>query len=140
MEYDSVSVKVMRSYDYCHFEIVLGQDTIGNKIQPAFNEHDVNEMRKEAARLVDEGVRQYIEMKKQLDFQNSSEYEFERRQAQLVKVIKNFPDKSQWTPEIKALEKRCNDLAFQRNRDYDYQDDWAESQISDEREDDEIPY
>jgi hypothetical protein len=47
------SVKVMRSYDYCHFEVCLSLDkemTLG----------EINNMRKDAARLADEAVRQYI--------------------------------------------------------------------------------
>ena len=48
----SGAVKVMRSYDYCHFEIQLASSdskTIG----------EIDEMRKEAARLADKAVKQY---------------------------------------------------------------------------------
>lgn len=49
-------VKVMRSYDYCHFEIELASDD-----DLTFRE--VNDLRKQSAILVDEAVRQYKEMK-----------------------------------------------------------------------------
>lgn len=47
------SVKVMRSYDYCHFEVSLS-------IDDAATDADVDELRKRAARLVDKAVRQYV--------------------------------------------------------------------------------
>lgn len=46
------SVKVMRSHDYCHFEVSLGYDA------PATLEQ-IDALRKEAARLADKAVEQY---------------------------------------------------------------------------------
>lgn len=48
----TASVKVMRSYDYCHFEVNLGTT------EP-ISLDDVDEMRKRAARLADKAVKQY---------------------------------------------------------------------------------
>ena len=59
MGYDKASVKVMRSYDYCHFEIVLGRDQTDKINAYEITENDVDGMRKEAARLVDKAVEQY---------------------------------------------------------------------------------
>jgi len=46
------SVKIMRSYDYCHFEICLGTDEDIPLV-------DVDKIRKDAQRLVDKAVDQY---------------------------------------------------------------------------------
>jgi hypothetical protein len=46
------SVKVMRSHDYCHFEVVL---TSSEANTPQL----VDELRKTAARLADKAVEQY---------------------------------------------------------------------------------
>ena len=44
------SVKIMLSYDYCHFEIALASDE-------EMELKEINEMRKDAQRLADEAVR-----------------------------------------------------------------------------------
>ena len=46
-----ISVKVMLSYDYCHFEVSLTEEGLDMQ--------GVNELRKKAQRLADEAVRQY---------------------------------------------------------------------------------
>ena len=48
----SASVKIMLSYNYCHFEVCKGSDSdLTNK--------EINEMRKDVQRLADEAVRQF---------------------------------------------------------------------------------
>ncbi len=109
-------VKVMRSYDYCHFEISLGTD------QPVTNK-DVDDLRKEAQRLADKAVEQYKIAKSDALWQASSIDELRRLKLD-VKVIKeNFP-KSEWTPEQKAKVKALEDTIFRQSQPYDYQDDW----------------
>lgn len=51
------SVKIMRSYDYNHFEVTLSSDE-------DMTLDEVNEMRKSAARLADQALLQYQLMKK----------------------------------------------------------------------------
>lgn len=140
MEYDSASVKVMRSYDYCHFEIVLGRNDAGGLTEPVFNEHNVDEMRKEAARLVDKAVEQYKIKKNSLQGSFDIESDMDRLRDK-YKVFSESKPKDCWTPEEKAIKKKLDDLIFEyKNNYYDYQDDWTESHISDEREDDETPW
>lgn len=105
---DHASVKVMRSYDYCHFEIVLGTD------MPACPKQ-VDELRKEAARLADKAVAQY-KIAKQNAF--NLEYDELTRQAKEVQKIAE----NERTPEQMALLKRYKD------RFYDYEDDWSDDQ------------
>jgi hypothetical protein len=49
------SVKVMRSHDYCHFEVALSATIDDGLERPV----QVDELRKTAARLADKAVEQY---------------------------------------------------------------------------------
>jgi hypothetical protein len=100
------SVKVMRSYDYCHFEIVLGSDT-------AFTPQQVDELRKTAARLADKAVAQYKVAK-----ENAFKLEYDELTRQ-AKEVRKIGEKDR-TPEQMAILKRYQDRA------YDYEDDWYE--------------
>ena len=119
MEYDHASVKVMRSYDYCHFEVVLGRDN-----GQALNEYNVKEMRKEAARLVDSAVEDYRKMQAFLRFKNETAYEYGRLQDEVKKFHELEPDTDKWSDKQKALKKRLEDLDYYRSLEYDYQDDF----------------
>lgn len=102
------SVKVMRSYDYCHFEVTLGTDEDMTLEQ-------VDDMRKSAQRLADRAVLQYALAKKLIP---SQKYEYGELGRQVKAIKENYP-KSEWTPEQKAKVKALADFVF-----YDYQDDW----------------
>ena len=117
------SVKVMRSYDYCHFEVQLASDEIKTIAE-------IDAMRKEAARLVDKAVKQYAEFKGFLAWKTSTK--FGRGVAtERAKEIKVRPE-SEWTSEEKATVKLASDIEFWRSREYDYQDDWDEDYPEDE--------
>ena len=104
------SVKVMNSYDYCHFEVYLGSDEDMSLKQ-------IDDMRKDAQRLVDKAIDQYKTAKTLIPYQPGKHKELKR----LVQIIKeNYPS-SEWTPEQKATVKALDDFEF-----YDYQDDWEE--------------
>ena len=105
------SVKIMRSYDYNHFEVSLS-------IDEELTVEQVDDMRKDCARLVDKAVEQYKEFKSAASRCVDSEL---RRQA--LVVIENYP-KSEWTEEQKAIVKRHEDNVYWASREYDYQDDW----------------
>lgn len=77
--YESASVKVMRSYDYCHFEVVL---SLRETEKTFITADDVNSLRIEAARLADEAVRQY--KKTQLAERAMSELEHIERLPEVV--------------------------------------------------------
>ena len=108
------SVKVMLSYDYCHFEVVLASDqdlTLG----------ETNELRKSAQRLADEAVRQYKIAKTKAGNRLARDSEKHRLEEQ-VKVIRQEPI-SEWSAEDKAKVKALDDDAYWTQHDYDYQDD-----------------
>jgi hypothetical protein len=115
------SVKIMRSYDYCHFEICLGSDEEMTLDQ-------IDAMRKEANRLVDKAVEQYKVQKQVLEF-NSQYYKFER----LNKIVEDIRKKSEseWTETEKANVKRFEDLCHVMNKKYDYEDDYDDAYLDD---------
>ena len=107
------SVKIMRSYDYNHFEVSLSTDEEVTLEQ-------VDNMRKEAARLVDKAVKQYRVAK---DHSVKTLNSVLQQQAQAIR--ENFP-KSEWTEEQKAKVKQAEDNVYWANRNYDYEDEWQE--------------
>lgn len=121
MNITSASVKVMRSYDYCHFEINLGvaHDSSGNPV--SLNPADVDELRKTAARLADKAVDQYKVAKensaKILNDRSLREYE-----ARAVEEIEKRPEGDRTVNEI-ARVKAFRDRAY-HERKYDYEDQW----------------
>lgn len=106
------SVKIMLSYNYCHFEIALSDETV-----KTFAE--IDGLRKDAQRLADKAVHQYQVAKRE-----ASNMIYGGRKTEVEKAAKivreNFP-KSEWTPEQKAVLKAWEDFQY-----YDYQDDWPE--------------
>jgi hypothetical protein len=119
----NASVKVMLSYDYCHFEVVLSGEI--DTLEAADN------MRKDAQRLADKAVAQYKVAKKAANKLAATKAGLERLEFD-VKVIKeNFP-KSEWTPEHKAKIKALADAEFRAGLRYDYEDDWEEDPWQDE--------
>ena len=110
------SVKVMRSYDYCHFEVSLATDKELASI-------DIDDMRKEAQRLVDKAVKQYTVAKEDA-LNRSQAFMLLPSLSQRAKIIvENYP-KSEWTPEQKAEVKAYEDAEFRASLYYDYEDEW----------------
>lgn len=119
---DFASVKVMRSYDYCHFEV-----TLGYSLDPEHNTHPVNldrvdELRKHAMRLVDKAVEQYKIAKRQAE-SNDNTYSLDQMERKVTIIKENFPQ-SEWTPEQKATVKAYEDALHRSSSRYDYEDDY----------------
>lgn len=112
----SVSVKVMRSYDYCHFEIALSSSE-------ELTLKQIDEMRKEAQRLVDKAVKQYRIAKADAGKRHGIEYTIMGLKDKVDIINENFP-KSHWTPEQKAIIKEYEDSLFRQALYYNYEDDW----------------
>lgn len=97
------TVRVMRSYDYCHFEISLD-------CPEGASLDEVNERRKEAALLVDEAVRQYKIAKKA-----EADREWHQRDVEAtlkrVDAIKERPQ-SEWSVEEAAIMRAYEDKSF----------------------------
>lgn len=104
------SVKVMRSYDYCHFEISINRDDLSSI-------KAINSVRIEAAKLVDRAVDDYKKYKQSIA--HSERNSFERSDLiNKVKIIKENYPQSEWTPEQKATVKRLEDLEFADRFEY----------------------
>ena len=114
------SVKVMRSYDYCHFEVNLAADVDCPPDSPEWFQQ-VDNLRKNAARLADKAVAQYKVAKAAHQSEESS-WDSMRYAAEQAE---RTPE-SDRTPEQKAAIKALADARFTRRR-YDYQDDWNET-------------
>jgi uncharacterized protein YicC (UPF0701 family) len=113
------SVKVMRSYDYCHFEICIGADD-------AKSDAEIDELRKRAARLADKAVEQYKIAKNVEGSKLSRSGEYERLKRE-VQDIERLPDGDR-TPNQVAKVKLLADRNWQEyiSERYDYQDGWDE--------------
>lgn len=112
---ETASVKVMLSYDYCHFEIALSGEVASIE--------DVDNMRKEAQRLADKAVKQYKIAKADISRRIHTERDLARLQKQADILKENFP-KSEWSPKQKALIKSLEDARYHLNFIYDYEDKW----------------
>lgn len=117
------SVKVMRSHDYCHFEVQLSAECADLDA--------VNDLRKEAAILVDEAVRQYKIAKNK----ESSRGYNEPRYSSLLERAKEIEakPKNERTPEEAAILRGLADHQFAKEfheDDYYYCDPEREHHFS----------
>lgn len=112
----NASVKVMNSYDYCHFEVTLSSEDVSLE--------DVDNLRKEAQRLVDKAIKQYKIAKRVASIDLTPSQELKRR-AQAIR--ENYPQ-SEWTPEQQATMKEYEDRSFRASLSYDYEDEWEDNE------------
>lgn len=115
---ETVSVKVMRSFDYCHFEVAL---TASQVQEP----EDVDQLRKSCARLVDKAVDQYKIAKHNFELMMDDAAILERMEAR-AKQLSAIPE-DQHTPRDKAILKALEDRTHKIRSRYDYQDDYDEA-------------
>lgn len=113
------SVKVMRSYDYCHFEVNLSASVDCPPDSPEWFQQ-VDNLRKNAARLADKAVAQYKIAKTAHQNEENSWYSLRYAAENAEKT-----PESERTPEEKAAIKALSDARFAQSH-YDYQDDWNE--------------
>jgi hypothetical protein len=113
------SVKVMRSYDYCHFEISLGMSGDSESIPL----DAVDRLRKDAARLADKAVEQYKVAKEHASLVEQDVIGFNNLKYAAERA--ELTPEEQRTPQQKEAVKALNNYNFQRER-YDYEDDWKE--------------
>jgi hypothetical protein len=113
----SASVKVMLSYDYCHFEV-------SKSVDENITDKDINELRKDVQRLADEAVRQYQIAKQKAESREKDIYEKRRFLEIYERAIVKGPESR--SAEEKAIIKQREDEnwaeEYERNN-YDYEDD-----------------
>jgi len=114
----SASVKVMLSYDYCHFEVSKSTDE-------NLSDKEINNMRKDVQRLADEAVRQYKIAKDRAANRTDGKYQIQNFIAQCERALKK-PEGERTINEV-AMLKRFSDEKWQekmeREWDYDYEED-----------------
>ena len=118
----TVSVKVMLSYDYNHFEIALSDDSLNSDMR---QDDYANHLRKRAQRLADEAVRQYKKAKEMAI--NRLHREGERaRLIHEVEMLRQRMPESEWSAEDRAKVKALDDADYWDGYQYDYDDDFTE--------------
>lgn len=121
---DVAGAKVMRSYDYCHFEITLSTSLTGIEGNIDDRAKAVDDLRKQAARLADKAVEQYkIAKEWALKQAYSNDTEKIERLQKLANEIRAAVPEHERTVEEKAILKALADERYAA-RQYDYQDDW----------------
>lgn len=125
---ESATVRVMRSYDYCHFEVVLtvrAQEDLTRSRGPSGPSEStsrpvtltiVDQLRKEAARLVDKAVDQFRKKKHAIEVTENWETAHLRKLAQEA----GAEAEADRTPEEMATIKAYQDRLFEAR--YDYED------------------
>ena len=114
------TVKVMLSYDYCHFEIsktIVNEITQGSVfVAPGISQQEIDEARKDCQRLADKAVGQYRTAKDMATKRLGNSYE----RMQLEKEVRDIKQKKDEfvTPEDKAKIKALEDYNH-----YNYMDD-----------------
>jgi hypothetical protein len=109
----SASVKIMLSFDYCHFEISLSNE--------ASTPAAANELRKTAQRLADEAVRQYKVSKEEASKRSEASCMLPALKSEVAEIKKLHPD--EWTPRQKGTVKALEDAEFTAAHKYGYDDD-----------------
>lgn len=115
----SASVKIMLSYDYCHFEICLGSDR---------DMCDVDELRKSAQRLADKAVHQYKIAKRVAEKNLQDDYHRRSLESEVKMIEARVPEEKR-TPEMLAKIKALQDQEHVEGRSYNYEDDFDESEL-----------
>jgi hypothetical protein len=111
------SVKIMLSYDYCHFEVCKSTDE-------NLTDKEINELRKETQRLADEAVRQYKIARRKAELRNSDNFKKEIFLKNYGHAVRKMAEDR--SPEEIALVKQRNDKDWEdhfNQNEYDYQDD-----------------
>ena len=115
----SISVRVLKSFDYCHFEVTLGLQENG-VIYPLSRADD---LRKEAARLADKAVEQYKLKKRSIGKLEEAEYIIENTREEAAAIIAIA--ETDRTPEQQATLKAFKDAVYEVEHSYDYEDSFG---------------
>ncbi len=113
------SVKVMLSYDYCHFEISKSTDV-------DLTNEEIDAMRKDCMRLADKAVAQYKIAKKQQSIRLARIEERNAMEREVAR-IESKPECDRTIGELAKL-KAFKDRNWEEyiSAKYDYQDDWED--------------
>ena len=115
----NVSVKVMKSFDYCHFEVQLASDDFPASASQAAVVAEADALGIEAQRLCDAQIRRYQRHKQHLSGANPyADYEVRR----VLAAVHDVADTDR-TPEMRALVKAAADYMHWRDSEFAYDDE-----------------
>lgn len=109
----SASVKVMQSYNYCHFEASM---TLEN--ESGLTAHNIDAARKDCQRLTDKAVKQYQKAKEMAAKRNDGQYQMENFRSECERIKKK--DEHDRTLKEIAMLNQYEDENWQSQFDYDY--------------------
>jgi hypothetical protein len=117
------SVKVMLSFDYCHFEVSKSSDT-------DLTNDEIDTMRKDCMRLADKAIAQYKVAKDQQYVRSAREEEKKEMEREIARIgRKSENDRTVGElAKIKAFNDRNWDEYISAK--YDYQDDWQNEEMA----------
>jgi len=107
-----VSAKIMRSYDYCHFEISMDDD-----VDSVVADSATNSLRLRAARLVDKAVEDYKKLKAFEVKRSNSAFEMQLIRNEVSEISK-LPEELR-TDLQKAKVKTLSDYDHQKQFEYE---------------------
>lgn len=119
------SVKIMLSYDYCHFEICKGSDE-------NLSNEQIDAMRKDVQRLANKAVEQYKIFKSLAEIKIRRKDEKENSERQCNRILEK-PEGQRTLNEV-ALLKAFKDKNWNEYIDarYDFEDDWDDERFYEE--------
>jgi hypothetical protein len=109
----TASVKVMQSYNYCHFEASM---SLENDNGLALS--DIDDARKTCQRLTDKAVSQYQKAKEMAAKRNDGIYQMQNFVSEVERIKKKSED-DRTVKEI-AMLKQYEDEKWQEKFEYDY--------------------
>lgn len=115
------SVKVMRSYDYCHFEVNLGTDQ-------DLSAQDVDDMRRVAATLTDKAVADYKRMKADEPKRSQASWDLAEMRRKL-KAIEEKPEGERTLNEVALMNEAQSQefwARYKADEEFDY---WNDSDV-----------
>ncbi len=115
------SVKVMRSYDYCHFEVNLGTDQ-------EVTVQEVDDMRRVAATLADRAVSDYQRMKAAEPKRSTAAWECQEMRRRL-KAIEEKPEGERTLNEVALLAEAQSQEFWNRYKADEEFDYWTDSEV-----------
>lgn len=110
------SIKIMLSYDYCHFEVCKSTDDNITDVA-------INEMRKDVRRLCDEAVRQFIRAKERALFRSVNFSDMTRAEFEAACTKAKAKPETARSPAEMGWLKQIEDENWQRHFEDDYYDD-----------------
>jgi len=117
----NISVKVMKSYDYCHFEVAYGltDDEVKAECQREKNLTELtDELAIKSQVATDKQIARYKAYKTHIQGMNPFSCDYQIRR--IVQGIKNIPE-SDRTPEMKAFMKARQDYAHYYESKFSYE-------------------